>query len=179
MSSEGQPKRPKAADAAGAVLILGVLAAQAFLDVSGARWLTAVAVALLLLAPAFIFLPFLHLSRYGKPRDGGPYFATTKLVDRGIYRVVRHPQYVGYALLAVGFGARNPHPLVLGLASGAAAFFYLQCVLEERFCRGTFGSAYDQYMSRVPRFNFLLGLFRIAQDHLRGVNGSTGDEQPR
>ena len=166
MSNTDRQKRPKAADAAGAGLTLCVFAAEAVVDISAPAWLTTVAVVLLLLVPPFVFLPFRTLSRHGKPPVGEPYFATTQVVDKGIYRVVRHPQYLGYTLLALGFGARNPHPVVLGLAGGAAGFFYLQAVMEERYCRRKWGSTYEAYMSQVPRFNFLAGLFGIVRERL-------------
>ena len=169
MSIADQQKRPKAADLVGAGLTLCVFAAEAFIDVSAPAWLSALAVGLLLLVPLFVFLPFRTLARHGRPPEGGPFFATTRVVDKGVYRVVRHPQYVGYTLLALGFGARNPHWMVIGLASGAAGFFYLQAVMEERYCRREWGPTYEAYMSQVPRFNFLAGLFGIVRERLTRV----------
>ena len=52
--------------------------------------------------------------------------------------------------------------MALGLAGTAVAFFYLQCVVEERFCREALGEDYSHYMKMVPRINVLLGLYRIA-----------------
>jgi len=169
MSIADQQKRPKAADVAGGCLILCVFAAEAVIDVSAPAWLATLAVALLLLVPPFVFLPFRMLSRHGRPPEGGPFFATTRVVDKGVYRIVRHPQYVGYTLLALGFGARNPHPVVLGLAAGAAGFFYLQALMEERYCRREWGPTYEAYMRQVPRFNFLAGLFRVLRKRLTRV----------
>ena len=57
---------------------------------------------------------------------------------------------------------------VVGLALGAAVFFYVQAVAEERFCRRELGPEYDAYVERVPRFNFLLGLIKVVREHLHG-----------
>jgi protein-S-isoprenylcysteine O-methyltransferase Ste14 len=171
MSNIKFEKRPKAADIVGGVLAVGVIGGQAFVDVAAPQWLTVVAVALLLLAIVFIGLPFRDLPRYGLPRPGEPSFATTRLVDKGVYRLVRHPQYLGYTLLVLGFGALNPHPAILGLAGGAAAFFYLQAVQEERACRAEWPSPYEAYMGRVPRFNFLLGVIRVVRERLTRARG--------
>ena len=166
MSSTKSEKRPRAPDIVGGVLAVGVIGGQAFVDVAAPKWLTVIAVALLLLSPVLIGLPFRDLPRYGLPRPGEPFFATTRLVDKGVYRLVRHPQYLGYTLLVLGFGALNPHPAILGLAGGAAAFFYLQAVQEERACRSEWAAAYKAYMGRVPRFNFLLGVIRVVRERL-------------
>jgi protein-S-isoprenylcysteine O-methyltransferase Ste14 len=91
------------------------------------------------------------------------------VADRGLYAVVRHPQYLGYICLVLGFGAIDPHPLILALAGGAAVFFYIQAVLEERHCLEQMGADYADYMKRVPRFNLVLGLFRIALRRRRDI----------
>ncbi len=171
MSSTKSEKRPKAPDIVGGVLAVGVIGGQAFVDVAAPRWLTVAAVACLLLALVLIALPFRDLPRYGLPRPGEPFFATTRLVDKGVYRLVRHPQYLGYTLMVLGFGALNPHRAILGLAGGAAAFFYLQAVQEERACRAEWPSSYEAYMDRVPRFNFPLGVFRVVRERLTRAGG--------
>jgi len=156
------PGRPVAAGMAATGCTVALLASVQFVEATGPLWLKAVAVALLLLAAIFISTPFVHLSRYGGVNRGESYFQTTRVVDRGLYRMVRHPQYLGYSLLNVGFAGLRPHPLLIGLAAGALVFFYAQSVVEERFCCERFGREYRAYMERVPRLNFLLGLFKMA-----------------
>jgi len=163
MSNDNGRTRPKAADIAAAVLAFPLLAAAIAIDASGPGWLTAAGVVLLALAVVFIFPPFFLLARHGKPGEGEPFFATTRVADRGLYRIVRHPQYLGYIFLVLGFGALDPHPAILALAGGASVFFYVQAVLEERYCLEALGEEYAGYMRRVPRFNFVLGLLRIAK----------------
>jgi protein-S-isoprenylcysteine O-methyltransferase Ste14 len=126
-------------------------------------------VVLLLLAPLFFVPPFFLLKKHGRPETDRSYFCTTRVVDRGVYRVVRHPQYVGYALLAIGFAMRTQHVISWALAVVAVSFFYLQAVAEERFCVRQLGAEYATYVKRVPRFNFVLGLLKNVPGPLKSV----------
>jgi protein-S-isoprenylcysteine O-methyltransferase Ste14 len=93
---------------------------------------------------------------------------TDVVVDRGLYAVVRHPQYLGYILLGCGFALLSQHRVSVLLAVIAAVLFYAQAVAEERACLAEFGEPYARYCRRVPRFSVILGLFRL----LRGGNRS-------
>jgi protein-S-isoprenylcysteine O-methyltransferase Ste14 len=74
------------------------------------------------------------------------------IVDKGIYARVRHPRY---ANIILGF-------IVFGLLTGAAGIFLLAIVafllylivtpLEERELREQYGSEYEAYARKVPRF---------------------------
>lgn len=161
VTEPSEPKRPFLADALATPTAAGVFLAGAVLDVPGVRGLSLLGTSLLALAVPLIVLPFFHLSRYGKPDRGRPFYETTRPVTKGTYRLVRHPQYLGYALLVVGLAAVNPHPLTWILAAVAAALFYLQAVAEERYCVDTFGAEYREYVRAVPRFNLPLGLLRV------------------
>lgn len=39
----------------------------------------------------------------------------------------------------------------------------MQCKKEERFNLRKWGDEYRQYMKEVPRFNFILGIWRLAK----------------
>ncbi|MEJ2207503.1 MAG: isoprenylcysteine carboxylmethyltransferase family protein, partial [Anaerolineae bacterium] len=116
--------------------------------------------ALLVLSAAFIFAPFFLLPRHGGSQGGGSYMQARAVVDRGLYGIVRHPQYLGYVLLACGFALLSQHWLALVLAAVGVAAFYRQAIEEEKECLARFGPAYGRYRQRVPRFNALLGLAR-------------------
>jgi protein-S-isoprenylcysteine O-methyltransferase Ste14 len=115
----------------------------------------------LILAIVLIFPPFLLLSRHGGVAPGTPYYDTTQVVERGPYAVIRHPQYLGYILLVLGFVLLSQHLLTVLLGLVAIGTLAVHTALEERQCERRFGDAYRVYMRRVPRFNLPLGIFRL------------------
>ena len=117
-------------------------------------------VGLLAVAAVLIFAPFFLLWKHGRIEDGGSHMQTQAVVDRGLYALVRHPQYLGYMLLACGFALLSQHWLVVALGAIAVAAHYFQGMEEERNCLDRLGTAYELYRQRVPRFNLILGVFR-------------------
>jgi len=115
----------------------------------------------LLSSVVLFFPPFLLLSKHGEIKKGDDYMHTSRVVDKGVYALVRHPQYLGYAFIGVGFALISQHWLILFLALSAFILFYLHTIQEERFCLEKFGDAYGQYVQQVPRFNVFLGLYRL------------------
>jgi protein-S-isoprenylcysteine O-methyltransferase Ste14 len=115
----------------------------------------------LALAAVFIFPPFLLLARHGGRGEGESYLQTRGLVDCGLYAVVRHPQYLGYILLAAGFALLSQHGMVLLLGAIAVTCFVLQSLAEERYCLAQLGEPYRRYLRRVPRFNVPLGIVHL------------------
>ena len=82
-----------------------------------------------------------------------PWAPPDRFVERGSYRFVRSPMYLGVLLLVVGQG------LLLGrevlYAWAAAAWLIFTCFLvfyEEPQLRERFGASYDDYRSRVRRW---------------------------
>ncbi len=67
-----------------------------------------------------------------------------QLVDSGVYRVSRNPQYAGYVLLLTGVAA--------ALSAGAAAGFRWWISVEERYLRHTLGEPYRAYQRRTHRW---------------------------
>jgi len=47
-----------------------------------------------------VILPMYSLKKYGHIPEGKNYMNTTKVVTEGIYRIMRHPQYIGLIILA-------------------------------------------------------------------------------
>jgi protein-S-isoprenylcysteine O-methyltransferase Ste14 len=69
--------------------------------------------------------------------------------------------------LTLGFALRTQNVVTWVFAAVAVASFYLHALTEERFCARQLGAEYEAYMKRVPRFNFVYGLFRYLRDKLR------------
>ena len=110
----------------------------------------------LVLAPIIIF------PRKGGVPKGKTFVHTTKLVDTGIYAVVRHPQYTGgiYAIFVTTL-LWYPHWLFAVLGVIGATLTYLSCKEEDKRLVQQFGNDYLAYMQRVPRVNFVLGIIRL------------------
>jgi len=145
------------------VATISLIVVSQFLPRSDNPYLRVAGVFVLLPASVFIFWPFYLLVKYGEIKDGQTYMQAGIVVDRGLYAITRHPQYLGYIFLACGFALLSQHWVAVLLAVVGATCFYLQAVREERHCLAEFGDAYAQYCRRVPRFNVVLGVIRFAR----------------
>ena len=139
------------------VAVLITLAVGRLVDTSPPPWLRAVGLAALAAALPLFTLPFAHLGRYGVREPGKTYMDTTRVADRGVYALVRHPQYLGYSLLVAGLALISFHWATVSAAAIASVSFDLQARDEERSLLQRMGEPYADYMERVPRFNLLAG----------------------
>lgn len=113
-----------------------------------------------LAALVFIFPPMFTLRHHGQVKPGQDYMQTCRVVDRGLFGVIRHPQYFGYILIAVTFMLVTPHWMVFAPGVLSIVMFYLYAIHEERTLEAKFGEAYREYTRRVPRFNVVAGAWR-------------------
>lgn len=143
------------------VVTISLIIVTQFLARGGDPYLRGVGVFVLLLAGVFIFAPFYLLKKHGGIKDGQTYTHARIIVDRGLYAITRHPQYLGYIFLACGFALLSQHWVAVLLAVIVVTLFYLQAVREERYCLAQLGEPYEQYLRRVPRFNIVLGIMRL------------------
>ena len=138
-----------------------VVLVNLFLPRGDDRYLRGAGAVVLVLASVFIFAPFFLLWKRGRIEDGKTYMQTNTVVDQGLYALIRHPQYLGYMLLAGGFALLAQNWLAFLLAATGTACFYIQAVQEERYCLHRHGEPYEEYLQRVPRFNIILGIVRL------------------
>ena len=119
------------------------------------RW----AGALLLLLALPVFVDFLvRFVREGRGTPA-PVAETERLVVSGPFRYVRNPGYVGVLGLIVGQSLLFASAAVLGHAAIMALAFHLVVVLyEEPHLRRKFGTEYEEYQRRVPRWLPRLGV---------------------
>jgi methanethiol S-methyltransferase len=75
-----------------------------------------------------------------------------RLATGGPYASIRHPQYVGFALVMAGFLVQWPTLLTLAMFPILVAMYVRLSFIEERETRKEFGDAYDRYAARVPAF---------------------------
>ncbi|MEF2551917.1 isoprenylcysteine carboxylmethyltransferase family protein [Aurantimonas sp. A2-1-M11] len=85
----------------------------------------------------------------------------SEIVSSGPYSISRNPLYVFSSIAAGGAGAATGS-LVLGLVFmiGCAAAFRVVILREESYLRGIFGTDFDRYAARVPRFLPKLALYQ-------------------
>jgi len=85
------------------------------------------------------------------------------LVDRGPYRLVRHPIYLAGLLLAAGTFLAHPSPATACLGAGFSAGMLVKAGLEERALRSVLGRDWERYAARVPALVPRLRLRRAAR----------------
>jgi len=112
----------------------------------------------------FGWLPIFVLRRKGDVAEGDSYVKTTKLVDTGIYAIVRHPQMgTTWLLMCFGFMLIAQHWSSVALGVPAMVLAYLDLLKADQRLVEKFGDVYRRYMERVPRVNFVLGVVRLLQ----------------
>ena len=105
-------------------------------------------------------LPVLTLRRHGHVSEYGSFLATTELVDKGLYAIIRHPQYLGYMLLSIGmcFYFQLDFTIILSIAT--ILFLFLGIREEDKLLIEQFGDEYIIYKKRVPSVNLISGLIK-------------------
>jgi protein-S-isoprenylcysteine O-methyltransferase Ste14 len=108
----------------------------------------------------FGWLPVIEFREKGGVRKGKSYIHTTKLVDTGIYSIVRHPQYVTFMLWAIAGMLLFQHWIIVLLGTPIFPLTYIDLIKADKDAIEKFGDDYKAYMKKVPRANFLLGIIR-------------------
>ena len=108
----------------------------------------------------FGMLPVFEFRKKGRVKKGKSYIHTTKLVNTGIYSIVRHPQYITFILWAFAGMFLFQHWIVIILGIPIIPFTYIDLLNADKDGIKKFGDDYRQYMKRVPRANFLLGIIQ-------------------
>lgn len=74
-------------------------------------------------------------------------------VEVGLYRYVRHPQYVALAIIGLGASLYwSRFIVILAFVSMLCLYYYL-ARLEERICLAKFGESYREYLQRTGMFS--------------------------
>ena len=109
-----------------------------------------------------VMAPIIMFPRWGGVPKGKSFVNTTRLVDTGIYGVVRHPQYLG-GILAVFITTLlwYPHWLFGVLGVAGVVIVYVAAKEEDQRLVQQFGDDYIRYMQRVPRMSILAGTIRL------------------
>ncbi len=75
-----------------------------------------------------------------------------QLVTHGPYHFVRNPIYVGYGIIALGFGIVSANWVATLGNSIPFLLFFLRVPQEEKILEKRFGNAYRKYKATTPRF---------------------------
>jgi len=128
-------------------------------DISQIQILAYIGVGLYILAGLiFGMLPIFEFRKKGRVVKGKSYIHTTKLVDTGIYSIVRHPQYITFIIWAIAGIFLFQHWIVIVLGIPIIPLTYIDLLNADKDGIKKFGDDYKQYMKKVPRANFLLGI---------------------
>ena len=82
-----------------------------------------------------------------------PYEESTTLITEGVFRVSRHPMYVGFVLILLGIailgGSLTPYIVILIFAILMDVVFIR---VEEKMLEETFGETWMEYKKKVRRW---------------------------
>jgi protein-S-isoprenylcysteine O-methyltransferase Ste14 len=141
-------------------LIIGQIILLIVLGEGDIAWIRYTGLALWLCAAVLGWLPIYEFKKYGGVARGDSYMNTTRLVDRGLYAVVRHPQFVAWPIMAVAVAAVSQHPLVMAVGAVAAVLAVVDFRKVDVPAIEKFGEDYRRYMERVPGWNLVAGVWR-------------------
>ena len=109
-----------------------------------------------------VMAPIVMLPRQGGVPKGKSFVNTTRLVDTGIYAIVRHPQYTGGVFsIFLATLLWYSHWLFGVLGVTGTTVVYMSCREEDQRLIEKFGDDYAAYMKSVPRMNIFLGAIRL------------------
>jgi protein-S-isoprenylcysteine O-methyltransferase Ste14 len=100
------------------------------------------------------------LRRRGRLAGAKDFTATTQVVKRGVYSVVRHPLYLGWLLTYPGAMLVSQHWLIIVVGVVGMGSLVQITRMADRQLIAKFGSEYEGYMEEVPRLNIILGIVR-------------------
>lgn len=121
-------------------------------DETGAAYAVMQVVGAVLIIGGVVLFAAAQLNLGASWRIGVEETAKTGLVTGGLYRISRHPIFLGFLTVFTGYAAMLPTPLSLLLLLGAYVGFRTQAGTEEAYMLHTHGEAYRDYARRVGRF---------------------------
>jgi len=133
----------------GLVFFLNIIAINLFPPLI--EELVAVGYAILGIGAVFCVLSVLTLRRKG----------VSRIVDSGIYGIVRHPMYLGAIIMFFSHIFLSQSWIVAIGTIVAIVCCYLIILSGDERNIEKFGDDYKRYMQKVPRMNFILGIIRL------------------
>jgi len=88
-------------------------------------------------------LPKQAFRKYGEIEKGKSHIYTTKLVDKGIYAVIRHPYWLSWILISMSMTLISQHWIMVILGIPAWIIIYLETFLLDNRLIKKFGENYE------------------------------------
>ena len=79
-----------------------------------------------------------------------------EMITRGSYTFSRNPGYLATFLICLGSGIAGSSWLLILLSVMITLCLHKEILIEERYCLDQYGSAFQEYLNRVPRWIGLL-----------------------
>lgn len=138
------------------------LIASCFLYFSWGKqyWLMIIGWIILFLGPVPGMMARFAFKKKGGIAEGESCLNTKKIVNNGIFGVIRNPMYFSAMMFTVGLVFISQHWLSIVSAIPIIAYFFHYLRIEEKLNIKKFGNEYKDYMKRVPRLNVIVGLIR-------------------
>ena len=112
----------------------------------------------LIISAYLITIGVILMKKIGKPESNRKektlyqFEKTTELVDKGIFKYIRHPLYSSLLFLTWGIFLKNPSIGLLIVSVISTLLLYLTAIFDEKECIRFFGDKYIQYMKKSKRF---------------------------
>ena len=135
----------------GVVVFLNIIAINLFPPII--EELVAVGYTILGIGAVFYVLSVLTLRKKG----------VSRIVDSGIYGIVRHPMYLGAIVMFFSHIFLSQSWIVAIGTIVAIVCCYLIILSGDERNIEKFGDDYKRYMQKVPRMNLILGIIRLLQ----------------
>ncbi len=108
----------------------------------------------------FALISFWTFKKRGGVEKGKSYLNTTKVVDKGPYAIIRHPQYLGGILFSITITLWTQLLISLILSIIIIILTYQWTYSEDKKLIEKFGEEYRIYREKVPRLNPILGIIK-------------------
>lgn len=105
-------------------------------------------------------LPKKEFKTKGEISEGKGFINTTKLVDTGVYSIIRHPLWLCWVLLSISVTLMSQHWLMVTFAIPICGFVYGETYLLDKGLVKKFGEEYKEYKKKVPRMNLIFGFIK-------------------
>jgi len=142
-----------------AVIILGLTNFDNFmLKRAGITYVQYISIIFFTIGIFLIVSSFVSLKLIGRPTSGLE--NTTKMINKGIFKILRHPLYLGLSLFTIGFLFAYQAIALIIIGFISVVMFYVASRVEDKYNIKKFGSVYKEYIKKVPMWNFISGMIR-------------------